>query len=199
MKKEIFSGLGLGLLIGIIIGLSIAEVTGIILGALTSLLAAFFGLRSTLDGEKGNQLIIGTFSFSCVLSIFLGLFIRTHNLLAPSLTSQIKEYKLASFDSNEIKKIILLKEFGLVPEGSSFSKEAKQSTEKSVLMTSNNQELYLCNDIDSNSTLEEIKRAYVNSGSQYADFEIKLSNIITDKTELRNTLIYFKTLICDHQ
>ena len=46
MKKDIFSGLALGILIGTIIGLSIAEVTGIILGTLTSLLAGFFGLKN---------------------------------------------------------------------------------------------------------------------------------------------------------
>lgn len=142
MRKDIFSGAGLGLLVGVIIGISIAELTGIILGALTSLLAAFFGLRSNSEGEKGNQLVIGSFSFTCVLAIFLGLLIRTHNFLAPSLASQIKEYELASFDSAEIREIILLKEFGIIPEGYSFSKEARQMNRNSILMADETSETY---------------------------------------------------------
>ena len=55
MKRDLISGFALGLLVGLLIGLSIAQVTGIILGALTSLLAAFFGLRPDKEGETGNE------------------------------------------------------------------------------------------------------------------------------------------------
>jgi len=59
MKRDLISGFALGLLVGLLIGLSIAQVTGIILGALTSLLAAFFGLRPDKEGETGNKVVIG--------------------------------------------------------------------------------------------------------------------------------------------
>lgn len=197
MKKEIFAGIGLGLLVGTIIGLSIAEVTGIILGALTSLLAAFFGLRSGKEGETGNQIVIGTFSLVCVLSIFFGLFIRTHNLLTPSLENEVKEYKAAYFDSAEIKRIILFKHIGLIPEGYSFSKDAIQTSQNSVLMAGDEGAIYLCNAVNENSNLDEIKKAFDNSGGKFTTIERKLSLVITDTANLRSTLLYLKTLLCE--
>lgn len=196
MKKEIFAGIGLGLLIGTIIGLSIAQVTGIILGALTSLLAAFFGLRSSKDGETGNQITIGTFSLTCVFSIFFGLFIRTHNLLTPSLENQINEYKIAHFDTSEIKKIILFKELGLVPAGQSYSKDAIQTNRNSVLMTADQKSLYLCGEVNESSGLAEIKKAFDNSGGNYYEIERQLSSAISDSVKLRNTLLFFKNILC---
>ncbi|MEO6812869.1 MAG: hypothetical protein ABI172_03000 [Ginsengibacter sp.] len=197
MKKEIFAGLGLGILIGTIIGLSIAQVTGIILGALTSLLAAFFGLRGSKEGEKGNQMIIGTFSFACVLSVFLGLYIRTHNFFSPSLESEVKEYKTAFFDTSEIKKIILFKQLGLLPEGYSFSKDAIHTNQNSVLMSGDEKSLYLCEAIDENSSLDEIKKSFDNSGGKYSEIEKRLSLVISDTSNLRSTLLFFKSIICE--
>lgn len=196
MKKNIFAGIGLGLLTGTIIGLSIAEVTGIILGALTSLLAAFFGLRANKEGERGNQIIIGTFSVTCLVSIFFGLFIRTHNLLSPSLASEIKEYKDAYFDTVEIKKIILFKELGLIPNGYSFSKEAKQLNRQSLLMAGDNNSMELCSLISDDSSLPDIKEAYDVSGGKYKEIETQLSMVIKDTTDLRNTLLTLKQIIC---
>jgi hypothetical protein len=197
--KNIYAGLGLGLLVGTIIGLSIAEVTGIVVGALTSLLAAFFGLRSNKEGETGNQMVIGTFGIICLLGIFLGLYIRTHNLLSPSLSSEIKEYQEASFDANEIKEIILFTKLGLVPEGFQFSKEGKEAGNAalSVVMASDQDELHLCVVIDENSSLDDIKEAFGESGGKYQEIEAHLSTMISDPAELRNTLLFFKQLICE--
>jgi hypothetical protein len=197
MKKEIFAGLGLGVLIGTIIGLSIAEVTGIILGALTSLLAAFFGLRSEKNGETGNQVRIGTFSFTCLLSIFMGLFIRSHNLLSPSLENEINDYRMAFFDTSEIKKIILFKQFGLIPQELSFSKEAARLNRNSVLMASETKSLFLCNDIDANSSLDDIRKSFDNTSSKLSELEKTLSNQLRDTVILRNILLSVKNALCE--
>lgn len=195
MKKDIFAGIGLGLLVGIIIGLSVAEVTGIILGALASMLAAFFGLRPAKDGETGNQVIIGTFGLICTLSIFIGLYMRTHNFLSPSLKSEITEYKEASFDQDDIKKIILYKELGLLPQGYTFSKELQHETSTS-LMAGGDKNIYLCSAIDNTSSLSEIKQAYDDSGGTYKEVENRLTKAIQDTSELRSTLLFFKTILC---
>jgi hypothetical protein len=193
MKIKFFAGIGLGLLTGVIIGLSIAEVTGVILGALTSLLAAFFGLRSNKEGETGNHLVIGSFGFTCVISIFLGIYVRTHNLIAPSLETDLATYRAASFDTAEIKKIILFKELGLVPAGFTFSKEAKQLN-SSVLMTDTTGST-LCR-INDHSTLEEIQEAFDNSSGLHSKIQHTLSQSITDKTALRDLLLLIKKSIC---
>jgi hypothetical protein len=196
MKKEIYSGLGLGLLVGIIIGLSISEVTGIILGALTSLLAAFFGLRSTKEGETIKSITIGTFSLACFLSIFLGIYLKTHNSLSPSIDTEIENYKKSKFDDNEIKKIVLFKTLGIVPEGSSFSKEAKAVSSTSLMASD---ETILCNSVDDKSTLEEVKIAFDDAGLEYKEIEIGLSKRINNSEELRLSLIFLSQEICKKQ
>lgn len=192
MKNKIFSGIGLGLLTGTIIGLSIAQVTGIILGALTSLLSAYFGLRDNKEGETGNQVIIGWFGLTCAISIFLGMYIRTHNLIAPSFDNEIKKYQAASFDTAEIKKILLFKELGLVPEGYNFSKDAKAGS--SVLMTEL-ADLPICQ-INTQSSLQDIEEAFKNSSGTLSEIQATLSQSITDKDKLRHTLLLIKKSVC---
>ncbi|GAA0549991.1 hypothetical protein [Chitinophaga japonensis] len=194
MKKELFAGIGLGLLTGIIIGLSIAEVTGIILGALTSLLAAFFGLQGSREGEAGNQLIIGTFGFTCVLAIFAGLYMRTHNVLAPSPDASLRAYRAAGFDTSEIKKIVLFRELGLVPEGYTFSKEAKQAG-STVLMAKDPGSLDLCA-LTEQSTLEDIQQAFSQSGGVYDELQRSLRETVSNPDERRLTLLHLKKIIC---
>jgi hypothetical protein len=196
MKKEIYSGLGLGLLVGIVIGLSISEVTGIILGALTSLLAAFFGLRSTKEGETIKNITIGTFSLACFLAIFLGIYLRVHNSLSPSIDTEIENYKKVKFDDNEIKKIILFKTLGIVPEGSAFSKEAKSISSTSLMA---NDEMILCNSVNDKSTLEEVKGAFDDAGLEYKEIETGLSKRIHNSEELRLSLIFLSQEICKKQ
>lgn len=198
-RKEIFAGLGLGALIGIIIGLSIAQVTGIILGALTSLLAAFFGLREKKSEDSENHLIVGTFGIACIAFIFIGLYVRTHNLISPSLQSQKEEYKNIGFSEEEIKKIFLIKEFGVVPSGYTFSKDAKEVGSSTVLMAGNETAPSLCLEIAENASLKEMQEAFVNSGKIYQETQERLSQTIPDTTQLKQTLLILKTAICQKQ
>lgn len=197
MKKEIFAGLGLGLLIGIVIGLSIAEVTGVILAALTSLLAAFFGLRSSSDGEKGNQVIIGTFGFSCIIAILLGIFVRTHNLFSPSIEKDIETYKKVKLTDKEIKELILFKEFGLVPEGLTFSKEAKQNDKASVLMADEQKQRELCKLIDKTSNYTEMRMVFINTSLKHQELIETLENNNIDTSTTKNILLTVTTILCE--
>lgn len=113
MKNQIFAGLGLGLLTGFIIGLSVSEVTGVILGALVSLLAAFFGLREKRGDDTANHFLMGAFGVFCVTGIIFGVITRTHKWLAPDLNSKYEDYKSLEFlSADEAKKIFLSRELG---------------------------------------------------------------------------------------
>lgn len=195
MKKEVLAGLGLGILIGTIIGLSIAEVTGIILGALTSVLAAFFGLKPAKEGETPNHGAIAAFGFSCLIAIFLGMFIRTHNLLAPSLDSQIKEYTQAGFAVEEARQLVLVQHLGLIPKDKPFNADAKNGSGLSVLMAGDDG-LTLCTAIEDQSPLVDIKQAFTDSGGKYDQLQSDLSAIIGDEESLRKTLLLLKSMIC---
>lgn len=197
MKKDIFAGVGLGLLVGAIIGLSIAEVTGLILGTLTSLLTAFFGLRPTKKGEAGNKVIIGSFSLICLVGILGGMYLRNNNSFAPSLKEEIEEFQDANFTPEQIRNIIMVKRFGLVPEQYSFIAEAKSKGDQTVLMSAELENVFLCSAITSQSTLPEILEAFNDSGAAYANMARELQNIIKDDDELMSTLIYFKNVICE--
>ncbi len=198
-NREVFSGIGLGLLVGLIIGLSIAEVSGIILGALTSLLAVFFGLKPESESGSSKSITIGSFSFSCVIAICFGLFMRANNVLTPSIENEVKEYQLANFDNAEIKQIILLKKLGIVPQGYTFSKDAIQSSSNTVLMSGDEQQKFLCGAINSESSLEEIKNAFIQSGSEYSELQSILEKSTDDSVKLRTALIQLKELLCGSQ
>jgi hypothetical protein len=90
---QIFSSSGIGLLIGILLGLSASPVIGMVVGAIAALLASLLGLAPPVSNEaqqKNNQTQIkwvslraGVFGFCCLLGLFGGIYIRTHNLLSP--------------------------------------------------------------------------------------------------------------------
>lgn len=197
MNKNIFVGIGLGLLIGTIIGLSISEVTGVILGALTSILSAFFGFRSNSDGEDRNQYFLGTFCIACFFSIFLGMYIRTYNLFSPPISYLLNQHKDISFSKEEIKNLVLFKEFGLIPNGYSLSNETKLIDRNSVLHAGEKKSIDLCETIDANTSLSDIKIAYNESGSSYGEIANQLFITIKDTTDLKNSLLALKKVICD--
>jgi len=192
LKKDIYAGITLGILVGGVIGLSIAQVTGIILAALASLLTAFFGLRPNKEGEVGNQIIIGTFSIACIIAILGGLYVRSNDSFSPSLQKDISMYQEAKFTPQEIKQIILVKKFGLIPNGFSFNLDAK--SKGSSLMAGEDS---LCKKISNNSNIDDIKSAFNNSGGKYQRVKDDLSILIADNTELKKILLAIKDLICE--
>lgn len=198
MKKDIFAGLSLGFLIGGIIGLSIEHVTGIILGALTSLLAAFFGLKPNKEGVIGNQIIIGTFGITCMISILGGLYIRTNNILSPSIKKDIDIYQQAQFTKDEIKRIILVKKLGLIPNGFNFNEAARSLKDDAVLMSEEHQKIYLCNAPKLDSSLNSIQRSFDYSGYEYQELEHLLTQSISDTNTLKKVLMSVKGIICEN-
>jgi hypothetical protein len=194
MKKEIFAGFSMGALIGVIIGLSIAQVTGIVLGAFTSLLAAFFGLKEDGRSEPGNRMIIGTFCISCLLSIFLGLYVRTHDLLSPSIPSEVDAYaKTGLFNRQEMKQIILYKELGIVSKDVKVDNK-KNSYQSSVLMSGSDGTLHLC--IPPGSSLDDVKNAFIQSGPSFSEIANKIL-LIPDTLQQHRTFLLIRDCLCN--
>ncbi len=188
-KKDIFAGLFLGLLIGIMVGLSISQVTGIIIGSLASLLAAFFGLKNE---SNARQLLIGTFSLFCILGIFSGIYLRNTNALSPSIEDRIESFKTVDFSEKEIKQIILASEFGILSEGMTANDNTTVST---VLMSGEDEDCAICL-ISDDSSLGAIQDYYIESGKEYSDFMLKLKEMDLGDAELRAILLAAKNIIC---
>jgi hypothetical protein len=125
---DLFAGLGIGLLVGVILGLSLSAVVGTVIGALTALLAAFLGLSDKPLAKSGEgaeaptslrrrDARIGAFGIACTLGVLLGLFLRTHDLLALPMKDRVQRWIDAGYEPRQARQLVTFEETGLVPEG----------------------------------------------------------------------------------
>ena len=111
----LFSGIGIGLLVGILMGTTVEPVVSIVVGALASGLALLLGLN---DQNFGNAkaLRIGSFGIACIVGSYLGIYVRSHNLLSPpqpSMAEQKAEYVQLGFEDREALDFIAYERFGV--------------------------------------------------------------------------------------
>lgn len=143
-RLDILTGSALGLLIGLLVSLSVSPVVGTVVGALVALIAAFFGLRPGDGGQPGNVPAAGTdhpwriiaFSIAGLIAIALGLFIRTHDMLSPSIAAEVKRWTDAGYDVPVAQRLVALGRTGVdiaPPAGQSAAASAPPASDKSVL------------------------------------------------------------------
>jgi MFS family permease len=111
---QIFSGIGLGALVGLLVALSTAHVVGSVIAALVALLAGFFGL-SKVEVDKGWR--IGSFGFACIAGVIVGLIIRNGGDLLPTVESQIEEWTSAGYSGEQARELVSLQRLGVKPSG----------------------------------------------------------------------------------
>ena len=113
LKLSAFGGAGIGLLFGVIMGTSVTPTVATVLGALTAILTSILGLNdSQFSDAKAAR--IGSFGFACVIGAYTGLFVRSHNVLSPSLMSLKHEYIAIGFSNDQALNYISQKEFGVM-------------------------------------------------------------------------------------
>jgi MFS family permease len=111
---QIFSGVGLGALVGLLVALSTAHVVGSVIAALVALLAGFFGL-SKVELDKGWR--IGSFGLACIVGIIAGLMIRNGGDLVPTVQSQIEDWTTAGYSAEQARELVALQRLGVKPSG----------------------------------------------------------------------------------
>jgi hypothetical protein len=94
MFGQLFAGVGLGLLVGVLVGLSSSPVVSVVLGALAAGMVTLLGFaRSSKDGDssyaEGSVIRLGGFGVACAAAVLLGVAIRTHSWLSPSIANQV--------------------------------------------------------------------------------------------------------------
>ena len=95
---SIFSGAGIGLMVGLLLGLSANATVGIFIGAVGTGLAALLGLNDRhFSTAKGLR--IGAFGVAAAVGAPGGIFIRDHGLVSPSLADIKAEYLALGFDT----------------------------------------------------------------------------------------------------
>ena len=115
MFGQIFAGCGLGLVVGLLVGLSASPVVAVVVGALAAGLMTLLGFvkSAPADDSKvpidGSPLRLGSFGVSCAIAILIGLSIRTHNLLSPTIEEQVAEIRKAGYSPEEARKWVAVR------------------------------------------------------------------------------------------
>ncbi|HET6158008.1 MAG TPA: hypothetical protein VFE34_06675 [Dongiaceae bacterium] len=115
LVAQIFSGIGLGGLVGLLVALSTAHVVGSVIAALTALLAGFFGLSNVQIDKSGWR--IGSFGFACIVGLIAGLMIRNGGALLPTVASQAAEWTSAGYSAAQARDLVALQRLGVKPTG----------------------------------------------------------------------------------
>ncbi|WP_119421061.1 hypothetical protein [Desertibaculum subflavum] len=123
-------GVALGLLLGLLIGLSVTPVVSIVVTALVGLLAGLFGLgeKSALGISAAGARRLAAFGFAAVIATPIAIWLRTHDVLAPSLADQratLREIGYAD-GSPEQKEMLRFLRYGIAPAGSTVTAEASR-------------------------------------------------------------------------
>ena len=144
IASQIFSSVGIGLLIGILLGLSASPVVGLVVGSVTALLASLIGtknpnksdeqLSDAAINQKQMKLIgirAGVFGLACIVGIFSGIYMRTHNVLSPpqpTLKQVVAELTDIGFSSQEARNIVFAKLTNKKTSGEKIDDKAGAST-----------------------------------------------------------------------
>ncbi len=123
-----YSGSGIGLLIGVLMGTSVTETVGVIIGALAAALAVLLGLDDQHFNEA-KAVRIGSFGLACVVGAYLGIYVRSHNLLSPAeptLADQAAEYQSLGFTKQEALDFIAPRKPRRAPPNSGDTGDAGQ-------------------------------------------------------------------------
>lgn len=210
-SATIFAGIGIGLLTGILLGMSVSNVVGTVIAGLTALLAAFLGLnekagKATTEAETGeskypelgsSSLRIGSFGLACVTGIVLGVYVRTHDSLSPSLEERYESWKKIGFTDKEARELIAserIKAYADKPEKEAASAN-KPAPEHSVLFASLGEN---CNDLNPEkyTSVTETLQAWNLQGGKWAQFaKLIHEEIATEKQ--KTALIQAWKILCD--
>ena len=206
MFGQLFAGIGLGLLVGILVGLSSSPVVSVVVGALAAGMVTLLGFVQSKAGEtstsEGSVVRLGGFGVACTAAILLCLLIRTHNLLSPSIADQVSEVQKAGYTGPEARRWVAYKNIGAVlepaPNGGATAQPATgrgaESIAGSVLFSSTDSGE--CQHFDTSRYKDASEHLYSlrQSGGKYAEYAEKISTL--DASQQRAVLASLRLLAC---
>lgn len=199
----IFSGSGLGLAVGLFMGLSVSPIVGVVIGAIASSLAVFLGFGDEKH-TSAKSLRIGAFGLAAALSAILGIYIRSHNLLSPSLDSLKSQYLELGFSEEEALSFIKFKEFGILNEdwniaGGDSAALTRVNAGTSLLFSSGRVSRDKCDKFD--FTEDTPLRVMINNlkflDEDWKEMTEEVVEMYRDEDEQRAMLMFLSGYICD--
>jgi hypothetical protein len=207
MFGQLFAGVGLGLLVGVLVGLSSSPVVSVVVGALAAGMVTLLGFaRSSKDGDssyaEGSVIRLGGFGVACAAAVLLGLAIRTHNLLSPSIAKQVSEVQKAGYSGEEARRWVAYKNIGAILEsgsstGSNNPSPPARGTESvagSVLFSG--ADSGECQHFDTSRYKDASEHLYSlrQLGGKYAEYAEKISTL--DTAQQKSVLESLRVLFC---
>ena len=206
MLGQLFAGTGLGLLVGVLVGLSASPVVSALIGALAAGMVTLLGFtRTTKEGDppyaEGSVIRLGSFGVACAVAVLLGLYIRTHNWLSPSISDQVAEIQKAGYTAEEARKWVALRNIGtaLAPTAASTA-DGKSATAAaapiagSVLFSGANEGQCQYFDTSRYKDTQEHLYALRQMGGIYAEYANKIASM--DATQQKAVLNSLRLLFC---
>lgn len=122
MKKLglFWSGAAVGALVGLLVGMSVSPVVATVVSALVGVVTAYCtttlggGLQEALKAspteprrpELNAHVYLAGFSVVAFVTVLVGTYIRTHNLLAPNPAELVARWKEANFDDDTARQLV---------------------------------------------------------------------------------------------
>ncbi|MDF2179929.1 hypothetical protein P2G88_16875 [Aliiglaciecola sp. CAU 1673] len=190
---DLFSGAGIGVLLGVLMGLSVTQVVAEVVVGLVALLSAALGLVSTTEKITVRPWRIGAFGICATLSVVAAIYVRTHDLLAPSESEQHVTWKAMGFSDKEAGQLVAYRQLGILPKGVEVDANARQG-KSSVLYAADAE---ACRDLEPSQfpDLNEIITAWRIQKGQWS----QLANIATtlDARQAHSLLVASWSLACE--
>lgn len=202
----LFNGLGVGLLLGLLLGLSLSPVVSGIIGTVSSLLVVMIGLNEKFMSPL-KSIRIGAFGVFAVAGILSGIYIRSNNILSPSLAELKEEYLEVGYSEREALDFISMMEFDLVPSewrgGEAGGKVLLDSATMSGKRRSNilfSSEIdigqcYLVETVNEDMPLSEVENTFILAGGTWKDLAEGLDEELPENIR-KGALLSFRDSFC---
>ena len=193
---QALSGTGLGLVTGILIGLSVTPVVATVVAGITAGLGAFLGFQKS-DSESSNSssdIRLGFFGLSCVLAVFLGLYVRTHRLVSPGFLDQkhsfLEEFnawkQLPGMSDDQARSLVIYRQLNLMPSTLQPGKAQSAAPQDSVLFSTPQTAGLNCSFLDEGRYRTEAQRIDAIERSLLGNADARLAKLLSELKTLHS-------------
>lgn len=183
LSANVFAGLTLGGLLGLLLGSSTTPLVAGVMTGLVALLATFLGLSEQVGSRLriASLFRIGAFACGMLAGSVTGLMARTHQWFAPSLAEQIREAVSVDELKPGARDTVKLLRYGLAPANSTPSEARIASGNNPVFYSA--LPLSDCNQLRQMTGLARLG-AMRRQGGTAAEFAARIETLPTEERKM---------------